>query len=50
MVLVRLLTDTGTVTATYGRVMIGITLVEDLAVICMILVLPVAARQNSVHL
>src|SRR5580658_1245426 len=35
MVLVRLLSDTGTIAATQGRVMIGITLVEDLAVICM---------------
>ena len=41
MVLVRLLSDTGKMTTTYGRVMIGITLVEDLAVICMTVVLPV---------
>jgi monovalent cation:H+ antiporter-2, CPA2 family len=41
MVLVRLLTDTGKMTETYGRIMIGITLVEDLAVICMTVVLPV---------
>lgn len=41
MVLARLLTDTGKATATFGRVMIGITLVEDLAVICMTVVLPV---------
>jgi monovalent cation:H+ antiporter-2, CPA2 family len=41
MVLVRLLSDTGTIAATQGRVMIGITLVEDLAVICMTVVLPV---------
>src|SRR5208282_1895963 len=34
MVLARLLSDSGQITATYGRVMIGITLVEDLAVIC----------------
>jgi CPA2 family monovalent cation:H+ antiporter-2 len=40
MVLARLLADTGNMTATHGRVMIGITLVEDLAVICMTLVLP----------
>ena len=40
MVLARLLTDSGTTTTTYGRVMIGITLVEDLAVICMTVVLP----------
>jgi monovalent cation:H+ antiporter-2, CPA2 family len=41
MVLVRLLTDTGKMTEMYGRIMIGITLVEDLAVICMTVVLPV---------
>jgi monovalent cation:H+ antiporter-2, CPA2 family len=41
MVLARLLSDSGTLTTTYGRVMIGITLVEDLAVISMTVVLPV---------
>jgi CPA2 family monovalent cation:H+ antiporter-2 len=41
MVLARLLSDTGRLATTYGRVMIGITLVEDLAVICMTVVLPV---------
>jgi CPA2 family monovalent cation:H+ antiporter-2 len=40
MVLARLLTDSGKLSTTYGRVMIGITLVEDLAVICMTVVLP----------
>ena len=40
MVLARLLRDSGNMTETHGRVMIGITLVEDLAVICMTLVLP----------
>jgi CPA2 family monovalent cation:H+ antiporter-2 len=40
MVLARLLKDTGSMSETHGRVMIGITLVEDLAVICMTLVLP----------
>jgi CPA2 family monovalent cation:H+ antiporter-2 len=35
MVMARLLTDAGKLTRTYGRIMIGITLVEDLAVICM---------------
>src|SRR5271170_2000286 len=47
MVLVRLLTDTGKITTTYGRVMIGITLVEDLAVICMTVVLPVFAGSGD---
>jgi CPA2 family monovalent cation:H+ antiporter-2 len=41
MVLARLLSDTGKMATTYGRVMIGITLVEDLAVICMTVILPV---------
>jgi CPA2 family monovalent cation:H+ antiporter-2 len=41
MVLARLLNDAGKMTETYGRVMIGITLMEDLAVICMTVVLPV---------
>jgi len=41
MVLARLLKDAGKLTTTYGRVMIGITLVEDLAVICMTVVLPI---------
>lgn len=41
MVLARLLTDAGKMRETYGRVMIGITLMEDLAVICMTVILPV---------
>jgi CPA2 family monovalent cation:H+ antiporter-2 len=40
MVLARLLSDSGRLSTTHGRVMIGITLVEDLAVICMTVVLP----------
>jgi monovalent cation:H+ antiporter-2, CPA2 family len=40
MVLARLLSDAGKLTESYGRVMIAITLVEDLAVICMTVVLP----------
>jgi CPA2 family monovalent cation:H+ antiporter-2 len=47
MVLARLLSDTGRLNTTYGRVMIGITLVEDLAVICMTVVIPVLG--NSKH-
>lgn len=47
MVLARLLSDSGQVTATYGRVMIGITLVEDLAVICMTVILPVLAGSGE---
>jgi CPA2 family monovalent cation:H+ antiporter-2 len=41
MVMARLLTDRGALGTTYGRVMIGITLVEDLAVVLMTVVLPV---------
>lgn len=41
MVLARLLTEGGKLNTTLGRIMIGITLVEDLAVICMTVVLPV---------
>jgi monovalent cation:H+ antiporter-2, CPA2 family len=40
MVLVRLLSDSGNLNTNHGRVMIGVTLVEDLAVICMTVVLP----------
>jgi monovalent cation:H+ antiporter-2, CPA2 family len=47
MVLARLLTDTGKMTETYGRVMIGITLMEDLAVICMTVVIPVFSRSGD---
>ena len=41
MVLARLLSDSGRLGTTYGRVMIGITLVEDLAVVCMTVILPI---------
>ncbi|HTZ97552.1 MAG TPA: cation:proton antiporter [Terriglobales bacterium] len=41
MVLARLLSDGGKLNTQLGRIMIGITLVEDLAVICMTVVLPV---------
>jgi len=47
MVLVRLLTDTGKMSTIIGRVMIGITLVEDLAVICMTVVLPVLSGSGD---
>lgn len=43
MVLARLLTDSGNLNETHGRVMIGVTLVEDLAVICMTVILPAFA-------
>jgi monovalent cation:H+ antiporter-2, CPA2 family len=47
MVLARLLSDSGKLATTFGRVMIGITLVEDLAVICMTLVLPAFSGSGS---
>jgi monovalent cation:H+ antiporter-2, CPA2 family len=47
MVLARLLSDSGRLATTYGRVMIGITLVEDLAVICMTVVLPVLGNSKG---
>jgi CPA2 family monovalent cation:H+ antiporter-2 len=47
MVLARLLTDSGRLSTTYGNVMIGITLVEDLAVICMTVVLPIFASSGE---
>jgi len=47
MVLARLLSDNGKMNTTFGRVMIGITLVEDLAVICMTVVLPVFGHSSD---
>jgi monovalent cation:H+ antiporter-2, CPA2 family len=47
MVLARMLGDSGRLATTYGRVMIGITLVEDLAVICMTVVLPVFGSSRN---
>jgi len=50
MVLARLLSDSGKMNTTYGRVTIGITLVEDLAVICMTVVLPVFGHSGDGNL
>ncbi|MFZ0631938.1 MAG: cation:proton antiporter [Acidobacteriaceae bacterium] len=47
MVMARLLTDSGRLTDTFGRVMIGITLVEDLAVICMTVVMPIVGSPGK---
>jgi monovalent cation:H+ antiporter-2, CPA2 family len=47
MVLARLLSDSGRLATTNGRVMIGITIVEDLAVICMAVVIPVLANSRE---
>jgi len=49
MVLARLLADAGKLTESCGRVMIGITLIEDLAVICMTLAIPVFAGGSGNH-
>ncbi len=47
MVLARLLTDRGAMSSSYGRIMIGITLVEDLAVVLMTVVLPSFASTDA---
>ena len=47
MVLARLLADRGAMGTTYGRVMIGVTLVEDLAVVLMTVVLPSFASSDQ---
>jgi monovalent cation:H+ antiporter-2, CPA2 family len=47
MVLARSLSDSGRLTTTAGRVMIGITLIEDLAVICMTVVIPVIGDSKN---
>ncbi len=47
MVMARLLHDSGLLNTTAGRVMIAITLIEDLAVICMTVVLPVFASAGE---
>lgn len=49
MALARLLSDSGRLGTTYGRVMIGITLVEDLAVVCMTVVLPIFSGSGDGH-
>jgi CPA2 family monovalent cation:H+ antiporter-2 len=41
MVLARLLADRNAMATTYGRVMIGITLVEDIAVVFMTIIIPI---------
>ena len=47
MVLARLLNDSGKMTTELGRLMIGITLIEDLAVICMTVVLPAFSESEQ---
>ncbi len=41
MVLARMLADSGAMNTQYGRVMIGITLVEDIAVVFMTIIIPI---------
>jgi CPA2 family monovalent cation:H+ antiporter-2 len=50
MVLSRLLIDRGKLQTQYGRVMIGITLVEDLAVVILTILMPVLATLSPHHL
>jgi CPA2 family monovalent cation:H+ antiporter-2 len=47
MVLARLLLDRGELTSRHGRVMIGITLVEDLAVVAMTVLVPALGTLDS---
>ena len=50
MVLSRLLIDSGELQSTHGRVMVGITLVEDLAVVVLTILMPVLVNLSPHHL
>ena len=50
MVMVRLLTDRGELHTRHGRVMIGITLVEDLAVVALIVLIPALGKRDAAGL
>ena len=50
MVLARLLTDCGALSTEYGRVMIGITLVEDLVVVVLTILMPAMVSLSPHHL
>ena len=50
MVLLRLLIDSGQLQSSHGKVMIGITLVEDLIVVVLTIVIPVLASFSPQHL
>jgi CPA2 family monovalent cation:H+ antiporter-2 len=50
MVLSRLLIDRGELQSQHGKVMIGITLVEDLAVVVLTILMPVLVSINPQHL
>ena len=47
MVMARLLMDRGELHAQHGRIMIGITLVEDLAVVVLIILIPALGQLNA---
>jgi CPA2 family monovalent cation:H+ antiporter-2 len=47
MVLARLLADSGALGTEYGRVMIGITLVEDIAVVFMTIIIPILSGPSE---
>src|SRR5712692_832648 len=49
MVLVRLLMDRGELRSEHGRVMIGLTLVEDLAVVVLTILIPVLGTRSEEH-
>ena len=50
MVMVRLLTDRGELHTRHGRVMMGITLVEDLAVVILIVLMPTLGKRDDAGL
>jgi len=50
MVLARLLMDSGQLRSRHGRIMIGITLVEDLAVVVLIVLIPTFGSVDAVRL
>ena len=47
MVMVRILNDLGKMNTTFGHIMLGITVVEDLAVICMTVIIPIVGGTGS---
>ena len=47
MVMVRILNDLGKMNTTFGQIMLGTTVVEDLAVICMTVLIPIAGGDES---
>jgi monovalent cation:H+ antiporter-2, CPA2 family len=49
MVLLKLLVDRGELTAPHGQAVVGITLVEDLAVVVMTLLIPALGPSSSSH-